>query len=206
MTPLMNEQEAKARIEELSSELEKHNRLYYIDANPLVSDADYDQLYHQLLDVERQFPHLVTPNSPSQRVGGAPLDSFVQIRHRVPMLSIEDLHELRDEELEAGRQENPDLTREANLTTWFNRLAKLFPDSDTALTIEPKIDGVAVSILYENGDLIYAATRGDGETGDAGPHDHDVVAVLLHVAQLLGTGCAERLGQAVMLGSNVKIT
>ncbi|MDG2126198.1 MAG: hypothetical protein P8J87_21025, partial [Verrucomicrobiales bacterium] len=102
------------RILELRQQLEHHNRLYYLDASPEISDADYDALMGELKTLESTHPDLITPDSPSQRVGGAPLEGFEQIQHLVPMLSIEDVHELKEEELAA----NPDLTNEAGLVDW----------------------------------------------------------------------------------------
>lgn len=154
--------QAKAEIERLSAELERHNRLYYLEAEPEISDADYDSLNQQLLALERDFPDLASPNSPTQRVGGAPLEGFQQIQHLVPMLSIEDIHELKEEEIAA----QPGAVAEANLIDWFERLTKNLGSGGFTLTIEPKIDGVAVSALYRDGQLEYAATRGDGTRGD----------------------------------------
>lgn len=147
---------------ELSAELEKHNRLYYLEAEPEVSDAEYDALMGELKKLEAEFPDLASPDSPTQRVGGAPLDGFVQIKHLVPMLSIEDVHELKPEELES----NSSLVAEQNLIGWFERFGRSLGHRDVKLTVEPKIDGVAVSIVYRDGVLDYAVTRGDGTTGD----------------------------------------
>ena len=89
-----------ARINELCRQLEHHNQLYYQQAEPEISDADYDSLMGELKQLEKAHPELAKPDSPTQRVGGAPLEGFEQIEHLVPMLSIEDIHELKDEELE----------------------------------------------------------------------------------------------------------
>lgn len=156
----MSHAEAKAEIARLSEELERHNRLYYLEAQPEVSDAEYDGLMNRLKELEAEFPDLLSPNSPSHRVGGAPLEGFEQIDHLVPMLSIEDIHELKEEEIAATGGVN-----EQNLISWFDRLTKNLGPG-VRLTIEPKIDGVAVSALYRDGELVYAATRGDGATGD----------------------------------------
>src|SRR2546425_180286 len=88
--------EAKARHARLTDEIRQHDHAYYILAQPTISDQDYDRLYHQLLDLENQFPELVTPDSPSQRVGGEPLKAFKQVRHLVPMLSLDNTYSQQD--------------------------------------------------------------------------------------------------------------
>jgi len=143
------------RIRQLRTELERHNRLYYTDADPEISDADYDKLYRELEDLEAKHPEFDDPNSPTKRVGGAPLDTFQQVRHLVPMLSIDDVFELKDAEVP-----------EAELIDFYRRLQKNLKRENVAVTVEPKIDGVAVSLVYRDGILDYAATRGDGTTGD----------------------------------------
>ena len=152
------------RIAELSQQLEHHNKLYYQDAEPEVSDAEYDALMNELKKLEASHPSLVKADSPTQRVGGAPLEHFEQIKHLAPMLSIEDIHELKDEEL--AQLASPSATKAENLRDWYLRLGKNLGQADVPITIEPKIDGVAVTIIYRNGVLDYALTRGDGATGD----------------------------------------
>lgn len=158
----MDRSQAESRIDELRTDLRRHNRLYYIEARPEVSDAEYDTLLSELKKLEAAHPDLVTSDSPTQRVGGEPLEGFEQVQHLVPMLSIEDIHELKDEEMEELGTDN----RAANLEEWHERFGRNLGTRDVTLTIEPKIDGVAVSILYRDGLLEYAATRGDGATGD----------------------------------------
>jgi hypothetical protein len=143
------------RILHLRSELERHNRLYYTDASPEISDAEYDKLYRELEDLENKHPEFDDPNSPTKRVGGEPLDSFKQVKHLVRMLSIDDVFELKDAEVP-----------EAELIDFYKRLQKNLGRESVAVTVEPKIDGVAVSLVYRDGALSYAATRGDGTTGD----------------------------------------
>ena len=164
------------RIAELRDQLNHHNRLYYNEATPEISDAAYDQLFHELKDLEEANPELDDPNSPTKRVGGTPLEHFTQIDHLVAMLSIEDVHELKASEIElpnhgdglnlfsAPTEDRPHAAA-GRLADWFTKLEKSVAPG-TELTIEPKIDGVAVSILYRDQQLIYAATRGDGSTGD----------------------------------------
>ena len=142
------ETHAAKRVAELRREIEKHNRLYYEEAAPLISDRDYDRLYKELVDLEAEFPNLVTPDSPTQRVGGTPLQAFAQIEHRVPMLSLDNTYS------------------EDEIATFYKRITRLLPDEKIPVVIEPKVDGVAVSLMYENGHLKYAATRGDGSIAD----------------------------------------
>src|SRR5213078_3532958 len=144
----MTEAEACARIETLRRDITEHNRRYYEEAAPTISDREYDRLYKELVDLETEFPELVTPDSPTQRVGGKPLEAFAQIQHRVPMLSLDNTYS------------------EAEVANFYRRITKLLPDEKIPVVIEPKVDGVAVSLLYENGKLRYAATRGDGTMGD----------------------------------------
>ena len=158
----MTKSEAKSRVAQLSAELERHNRLYYLEAQPEVSDAEYDQLMNELKALEAEFPDLLRADSPTQRVGGAALDGFEQRKHLVPMLSIEDVHELKPEELAGDML----LVAEQNLITWFERFRRSLGHTDVRLTVEPKIDGVAVSIVYRDGVFDYALTRGDGARGD----------------------------------------
>ena len=155
MDDLFSRPAPETRILELTKELERHNRLYYQDAAPEISDADYDKLYRELERLEAAHPELASPDSPTRRVGGAPLESFQQVRHLVPMLSIDDVFELKDAEVP-----------EAELIDFYKRLQKNLGRENIAVTVEPKIDGVAVSLVYRDGKLDYAATRGDGTTGD----------------------------------------
>ncbi len=142
-------QTAKQRVEELRRQIERHNELYYQQAKPEISDFDYDQLMQELITLETTHPELLTPDSPSQRVGGAPIEGFSTIEHRQPMYSIDNTY--NEEELRA----------------WDERVRKqLGEDAKIAYVCEPKVDGVALSIRYENGAFTYAVTRGDGRRGD----------------------------------------
>ena len=144
----MEEKETAKRLRELRGEIRKHDRLYYEEAAPVISDREYDRLYRELVDLEKQFPDLVTPDSPTQRVGGKPLEAFAQIQHRVPMLSLDNTYS------------------EGEVANFYKRITRLLPNEKIPVVIEPKVDGVAVSLLYENGRLRHAATRGDGFVGD----------------------------------------
>src|SRR5438477_2134990 len=144
----MDRIEAEKNVAQLREGIRKHDRLYYQDAAPIVSDRDYDQLYKELVDLETQFPDLLTPDSPTQRVGGKPLEAFAQIQHRAPMLSLDNTYS------------------EEEVANFYKRITRLLPDEKIPVVIEPKVDGVAVSVMYEKGRLKYAATRGDGLVGD----------------------------------------
>ena len=155
------------RIRVLRALLDHHNQLYYNKAAPEISDAEYDKLFRELEDLEKKNPGLHDPNSPTLRVGGAPIDGFQQIRHAVPMLSIDDVFELSAEAMEKSGASRP----EQELIDFYRRLQKNLKRDDVPVTVEPKIDGVAVSLLYRDGKLAYAATRGDGQTGDDVTHN-----------------------------------
>src|SRR5712675_2430673 len=144
----MDRTEAEKNIAQLREEIRKHDRLYYQDTAPLVSDREYDRLYKELVDLETQFPDLLTPDSPTQHVGGKPLEVFAQIQHRAPMLSLDNTYS------------------EEEVVNFYKRITRLLPDETIPVVIEPKVDGVAVSVMYEKGRLKYAATRGDGLVGD----------------------------------------
>jgi DNA ligase (NAD+) len=144
-----------ARILALRQSLQHHNDLYYQQAQPEISDAEYDRLYRELEELEAAHPQHQDPDSPTQRVGGKPLDSFQQVTHLVPMLSIDDVFERKDVPIP-----------EKELVHFYQRLQKNLARENIAVTIEPKIDGVAVTLVFRDGKLAYAATRGDGQTGD----------------------------------------
>ena len=143
-----DEAQAAKRIAQLRNEIKEHDRRYYEEAAPTISDREYDRLYKELVDLEAKFPDLVTPDSPTQRVSGRPLQAFAQIQHRVPMLSLDNTYS------------------EDEVANFYKRITRLLPDEKVPVVIEPKVDGVAVSVMYENGRLKYAATRGDGSVGD----------------------------------------
>src|SRR6058998_1748712 len=143
-----DEAQAAKRIEQLREEIRKHDRLYYEEAAPIINDRKYDRLYKELVDLEAQFPDLVTPDSPTQRVGGKPLKAFEQVSHLVPMLSLDNTYSKEE------------------VKNFYARIRRLLADEKISVVIEPKVDGVAVSLIYENGKLRQAATRGDGNVGD----------------------------------------
>ncbi len=156
-----------SRIRELRETIRHHDELYYNRATPEISDAEYDKLFRELEKLEAEHPDLADPNSPTQRVGGKPIEGFQQITHAVPMRSIDDVFELGAEAMAKAGTDRP----EQELIDFYQRLRKNLGRDDIAVTVEPKIDGVAVSLLYRNGKLAYAATRGDGTTGDDITHN-----------------------------------
>lgn len=144
----MNLTEAKTRHARLVEEIRGHDHAYYVLAQPTISDQDYDRLYRDLLEAEKQFPELVTPDSPTQRVGGEPLKAFKPVPHLQPMLSLDNTYS------------------QAELREFVNRVQRLLPREALDWVVEPKIDGVAINLRYEAGVFTCGATRGDGTTGD----------------------------------------
>jgi DNA ligase (NAD+) len=140
---------AQTRILELHRLLQEHAHRYHALDDPTISDGEYDQLFRELLDLEERFPEFVTPDSPSRRVGGAPLKKFTQVSHRTPMLSLENGFD--DEDL---------FTFDERLLRFLNRTAPI------PYVTEPKLDGLAVEIVYQDGVMIQGSTRGDGITGE----------------------------------------
>lgn len=137
------------RAEELRAEIRRHERLYYVDNAPVLSDAEFDALMRELQELEDRHPELATPDSPTRRVGGEPQDAFPVARHEIPMLSLENANGV--EELEA----------------WLDRVARAVGEGDgPAYVTELKIDGLSISLRYEEGVLVRGATRGDGTTGE----------------------------------------
>ena len=142
----MNKKEAKKKIGKLCEEINYHNYKYYVENNPVIFDYEFDQLLKKLEKLEAEFPDLITLDSPTQRVGGGPLDEFITVEHKVPMLSL-------------GNTYNYDELREFD-----ERVKKNV--GDVEYVVEPKIDGAGVALLYQDNILIRGATRGDGFRGD----------------------------------------
>ncbi len=141
--------DANKRTAWLRDQLNSHAHRYYVLDNPVISDGEYDLLFQELLELERRHPELQTPDSPTQRVGGLPLDRFQQVEHRVPMLSLENAF------------------NDSDLFAFEERLHRFLNQSSPLTYIaEPKLDGLAVELIYENGILTQGSTRGDGETGE----------------------------------------
>ncbi len=127
-------------IARLRAEIRRHDRKYYVEAAPDISDRDYDRLMGQLKALEANHPDLVTPDSPTQRIGDEPVEGLAAVEHRVPMLSIDNAYTLDE------------------LHKYGERIARLLPDESIEWVVEYKIDGVAVALIYENG-LLRAASR-----------------------------------------------
>ncbi|MFH1671529.1 MAG: NAD-dependent DNA ligase LigA [Candidatus Portnoybacteria bacterium] len=144
----MDKAEAKKRIVKLRKVINHHRYLYHVLDKPEISDAASDSLKHELFQLEEKFPDLITPDSPTQRIGGKPLDKFVKVRHKKPMLSLQDAFS------------------EEEIKDWQKRLQKLVPWEKLDYFAELKIDGFAVSLTYDNGIFSKGATRGDGKTGE----------------------------------------
>jgi DNA ligase (NAD+) len=144
----VEQKEAAKRMQQLRDEIRGHDKLYYEEAAPIISDREYDRLYKELVELETQFPDLVTADSPTQRVGGKPLKAFEQVPHLIPMLSLDNTYS------------------EEEVKSFYARMQRLLPDEEIPVVVEPKVDGVAVSLTYEKGRLRRAATRGDGTMGD----------------------------------------
>ena len=144
----MVDKDVARRAEEITREINYHNHRYYVLDDPSISDGEYDALMQELRGLEAENPELVTPQSPTQRVGGAPAAGFTQVQHRQPMLSLANAFNVED------------------LEAWLRRVKNLLDGADFPLVCELKIDGLAVSLTYENGILTQGATRGDGSTGE----------------------------------------
>jgi DNA ligase (NAD+) len=144
----MTETQAKKRHAELVAEIRGADHAYYVQAKPFISDQAYDKLYHELLDIEKEFPALVTSDSPSQRVGGEPLTEFRPVQHLAPMTSLDNTYS------------------QAEAREFVARVQRLLPGESLEWMVEPKVDGVAINLRYENGVFTCGATRGDGTTGD----------------------------------------
>jgi len=144
----MTKAKAEKRHSVLAEEIRRHDHDYYVLAEPTISDSDYDRLYRELLDLEGEYPDLMTADSPSQRVGGKPVSEFPEYRHAVPMMSLDNTYSYEE------------------IGEFLKRVGKLLPEADLDWTVEPKVDGLAVSLRYVNGVLAVGATRGDGVTGD----------------------------------------
>src|SRR5688572_3370308 len=129
----MTNAQAKGRHAELAEEIRRHDYLYYVQAAPQISDREYDALYRELLDIEKEFPDLVTPDSPSQRVGGEPLKQFKPVKHLRPMTSLDNTYS------------------QAELRQFVERVQRILPGEKLEWLVEPKVDGVAINLRYENG-------------------------------------------------------
>ena len=138
----------RRQAERLRDEIRRHDHRYYVLNQPEISDAEYDALLRRLIGLEEQHPELVTPDSPSRRVGGIPDEAFRPVRHATPMLSLDNAF------------------NDGELAAWHQRVGKGLSGEPPTFTVEPKIDGVSLALTYEQGRLARAATRGDGAMGE----------------------------------------
>ncbi len=162
---------AEKRHAKLAEEIRAHDFAYYVEAQPKISDFEYDRLYQELLDLEKQFPDLVTPSSPTQRVGGATTEGFARVAHLQPMLSLEKIegaqHPTKEEEPDRdARNRQQDENTLAQLISWDSTIRKQLGRTRVEYVMEPKVDGVSLSVHYRHGKLALALTRGDGRMGD----------------------------------------
>lgn len=145
----MDRKRAKERIEKLRDEIRHHDRLYYVENSPEISDEEYDRLFQELRELEEEFPEYKTENSPTQRVGAAPVDSLPDVEHAAPMLSLDSSH------------------KQSDVEDFNDRVVRaLGGEAEVEYMLEPKLDGASVELVYQEGELIRAATRGDGRVGD----------------------------------------
>lgn len=177
---------AEKRIDELRDKIRYYDRMYYVEANPVVSDLEYDRLYKELEKLEEEHPELVTDDSPTQRVGERPVANLTQVTHRMPMLSIENSYAVED------------------LKAFAQRTEKGLDGQQPEWVVELKIDGVAISIVYENGVLVRAVTRGDGRVGDDVTHNvRTIPDVPLHLTGKNVPPVLEVRGEVYMTNSDL---
>src|SRR3990167_7224793 len=146
---MLDEKAALKELEKLREEINYHNHRYYILDSPVISDAEYDRLFKELQELEKKFPHLITPDSPTQRVGAKPLEEFKTIAHTIPMLSLNNANTVEE-------------ARE------FDERVKRFLETKDEIeyVAEPKMDGLAIELVYVDGLFTDGSTRGDGYTGE----------------------------------------
>ena len=167
----MTPRDAKARHDQLADEIRRHDHAYYVEGRQLITDREYDQLFKELQDLEKQFPELVAPESPTQRVGGAPSEKFVRVKHLVPMLSLDKVeaadHPTSAEEPNRDkRNRQQDENTLAEIRAWDATICRQLGRDEIQYVMEPKVDGVSISVHYRNGKLALGVTRGDGTEGD----------------------------------------
>jgi DNA ligase (NAD+) len=145
----ISKEQATKRLNELRPEIDRHNYLYYIENNPEISDAEFDKLMEELKSLESRYPELITPDSPTHRIGGYVAEGFKSVKHIIPMMSIDNV------------------TDDKGAYEFEKRVKKIVETpSDIEYVVEPKFDGVSASLRYEDGILSQAATRGDGKVGE----------------------------------------
>ena len=146
-------EEVRKTVHSLREQIEHHNRLYYVEAQPEIPDHEYDRMMHRLIELEQEHPEYGSADSPSLKIGDEPVEAFAQVEHRVAMISIDNVYD------------------EESLREFDQRVRRLLDDRQPEYTIEYKIDGVALALIYENGRLVRGVTRGDGRVGDDVTHN-----------------------------------
>lgn len=144
----LSKKQAQQEIEALREGIEYHNHRYYVKNDPVIADAVYDKLFHRLQKLEEAFPELQSENSPTRRIGAAPVDELKRVKHHAPMLSLNAVLE------------------ESDIEDWFDFVTRTNKEETHEYVVEPKFDGVSIEVVYENGRFEYGATRGDGQTGE----------------------------------------
>ena len=167
----MTHAEARKRHAQLADEIRRHDRAYYVEGRQLITDREYDQLFGELQKLEKDFPDLVTPESPTQRVGGAPSDKFARVKHLVPMLSLDKVeasdHPTKDEEPDRDKRNRAqDENTLTELRAFDATIRKHLGRDKIQYILEPKVDGVSIGVHYRHGKLALGVTRGDGTEGD----------------------------------------
>ncbi|HEX8777745.1 MAG TPA: NAD-dependent DNA ligase LigA, partial [Rhodanobacter sp.] len=188
--------ESKTRAADLRERIEQANYRYHVLDDPTITDAEYDALMHELEALEAAHPGLATPDSPTRRVGARATGGFAEVRHALPMLSLSNAFEQQAD----GERGDDERTRFHEVAEFERRIEQTLHRSEPVFSVEPKLDGLAISLRYEHGVFVQGATRGDGETGE------DVTANLRTVRaiplRLRGTGWPQVLevrGEVVML-------
>jgi len=184
--PQVNLEQASARVTELRQQIRQHDHLYYVVAEPVISDLQYDQLLKELTQWETRFPSLITDDSPTRKIGDQVVEGLAQVAHRIPMLSIDNTY------------------TEGELRDFLGRVEKLLSGEPVEWVVELKVDGVAASIRYEQGSLVAAVTRGNGEVGDDVTHNARTIRGL--PLQLLGKHIPKTLevrGEVYMTNSDL---
>ena len=162
---------AKKRHAQLADEIRRHDHAYYVEGRQLVTDREYDGLFKELQELEQAFPELVTPESPTQRVGGAPSEKFARVKHLVPMLSLDKVqasdHPAKDEAPDRDQRNRlQDENTLVELRAFDMTIRKHLGRDQVQYIIEPKVDGVSIGVHYRHGKLALGVTRGDGAEGD----------------------------------------
>jgi DNA ligase (NAD+) len=163
--------DAKKRHAKLASEIRQHDHAYYVEGRQIITDGEYDALFKELRELEKNFPELVTPESPTQRVGGAPSEKFARVKHLVPMLSLDKVEAsdspTKDEEPDRDKRNRAqDENTLAELRAFDAMIRKHLGRDKVQYIIEPKVDGVSISLHYRQGKIVLGVTRGDGTEGD----------------------------------------